>query len=488
MMLDTLNPLRWPLAFKAPIVFAAFMIIVSIAMTNAVLSRLAETQERQLAQLSRVHLDGLASSIMPYVLRDDVWEVFDAVERNASLGSGFGLTRVVVTNASGRTIASNTPSAFPVGGDPSAFTAGFNKDERLNLMPTTATAFAHRSLVHQDRRIGDVYASFDVAALLEERAAVLRTLVLSNAAVALTLAALGYWLMSRMLAPLKHLSSHLDQGARETVRPIPLALGGSEGSEFRRLFSRFNTLAEAVNERESLARQLAQEEQLASLGRLASGMAHEINNPLGGLFNAIDTLKTHGDKAAVRASSLALIDRGLRGIRDVVRSALATYRGDRDQRHLLMVDLDDIKLLITPEAVRRSVRLDWQREGQREGMEEAALPASIVRQILLNLVLNAVQAASSGTVVTVHVALEAAALSLTVADSGPGLPSEACDTLNGLLTKPLSSSEGTGLGLWMTRRLVTELSGAISVSSSNGGAVVRVRLPIPLTGEIRHVA
>jgi signal transduction histidine kinase len=480
-----LNPLRWTLAVRAPLLFAAFMIVVSIAMTNAVLTRLAETQERQLAQLSRVHLDGLASSIMPYVLRDDVWEVFDAVERNASVGSGFGLTRVVVTDAAGRTIASNVPSTFPVGSDPSAFVAGFKTDDRLSLNASTATASAHRSLVHQDRRIGDIYASFDVSALLDERAAVLRTLVMTNTVVALAFAGLGYWLMRRMLTPLRHLSAHLDRSARGPVAPIPLALGGTEGSEFRRLFVRFNGLAEAVNEREALAKQLAQEERLASLGRLASGMAHEINNPLGGLFNAIDTLKAHGDKATVRASSLSLIDRGLRGIRDVVRSALATYRADRDQRPLVMADLNDIRFLIAPEANRRDVVLEW----VCGGLETASLPASAVRQILLNLVLNAVQATPPGQTVSVGVHLDEFALAMTVEDKGPGLSVDARETLMGSVTRPVAFGEGTGLGLWMTRRLVVELFGAITTeTSAAGGAIIRVRLPVPHAEELRHVA
>ena len=47
-------------------------------------------------------------------------------------------------------------------------------------------------------------------------------------------------------------------------------------------------------------------------------MAHEINNPLGGLFNAIDTLKRHGSHGGVRTKSIDLIERGLKGIRDVV--------------------------------------------------------------------------------------------------------------------------------------------------------------------------
>ena len=49
-------------------------------------------------------------------------------------------------------------------------------------------------------------------------------------------------------------------------------------------------------------------------------MAHEVNNPLGGLFNALDTLRRHGDDASVREATLSLLERGLTHIRNVVRS------------------------------------------------------------------------------------------------------------------------------------------------------------------------
>src|SRR5205085_2234250 len=96
---------------------------------------------------------------------------------------------------------------------------------------------------------------------------------------------------------------------------------------FRRLFQRYNAVANAVNEREMLAGRLAEEEKLASLGRLASGLAHEINNPLGGMLNALDALKRHGDRETVRATSVRLLEQGLSGIRASLPQAISMICG-----------------------------------------------------------------------------------------------------------------------------------------------------------------
>jgi signal transduction histidine kinase len=301
----------------------------------------------------------------------------------------------------------------------------------------------------------------------------------------LLLAATGYWLIRRMLVPLRRLSAHLDRGVSGPIEPIPLSDGGPEGGEFRRLYDRFNAMAEAVNEREALAKRLAQEERLGSLGRLASGMAHEINNPLGGLFNAIDTLKVHGDKLSVRAASLDLIERGLRGIRDVVRSVLATYRDDeRNPRELMREDLEDVRLLARPEAERRGINLLW----SLKVADNLPLAASKVRQIVLNLVLNAVHATPSGATVSVAIASMHGELAIDVEDQGPGMPRDAADVLQGRTTHPIGFGEGTGLGLWMTRRLVLELGGKIENDSTHSGTAMRVRLPLSHARELRDVA
>jgi signal transduction histidine kinase len=89
------------------------------------------------------------------------------------------------------------------------------------------------------------------------------------------------------------LSDYLARSRAGAMTAIPEDVVGQQSREFRDIFESYNGMTQAVSEREILAAELAREEKLASVGRLASGMAHEINNPLGGMFNAIDSLKRY---------------------------------------------------------------------------------------------------------------------------------------------------------------------------------------------------
>jgi signal transduction histidine kinase len=485
MMRSGFNPRRWPLAIKVPALVALFMLGVSIVITNAVLSRLKHTQERHLATLSTTYLEGLATALIPHVLHDDVWEVFDAIDRRASLGGEFGRAEVVVVNGRGQALASSNPQEVPVGSDQSRRGLRFADGQTLIVIESEGQAHALKFLRHQGRVIGQIFADYDISHLLRERQSVLGTLVATNTVLAIMLSALGYWAIRRMLAPLSVLSRQIAQSTVGPVHPVVQISAIAPDSEVGRLMQRYNAMAEAFNERESLSKQLAAEERLASLGRLATGIAHEINNPLGGLFNAIDTMKRHGDQPSVRNQSLELVERGLRGIRDVVRTVLATYRADREQRPLTASDLDDMQFLISPEATRRGVRVQW----HNAVADEVALPASQVRQILLNVALNAIAVSPPSRIVDIRISIEGDRLKLQVADEGPGLPLHAKAVLDGLRDGVLSFNDGSGLGLWMTRRMVTELGGSIAYHPrSGGGTFITVALPLSHPVEVRHVA
>jgi signal transduction histidine kinase len=467
------RPRFWPVAAKIPALVVAFMIAVSVAVTNGVLTRLIDSQNRHLNQLSGAYLDGVSSALLPPMLRDDVWEVYDVLERASQRYRGLHVDWTTVTDATGVVVASSQPRRFPLQSR-LPLDVLRNVNGEVAMIETQGLASLKRDLVYQDRSIGTVFAQVRIGPLIEERRDVLRTLLLTNIFLTLTLAAVAYLLIRRMLRPLRTLSKHMREGATGNVSPIDDALLPRPQSEFGSLFRRYNLLVEAVSERERLLGRLAEEERLAALGRLASGMAHEINNPLGGMLNALDALKRHGEHNAVRQTSTRLLEQGLTGIRDVVRSTLATYRQDREVRELRSDDLEDLSYLLKPEINRRKLELSWMVE---LGSPVRACVAD-VRSAALNLLLNACAASPDGGSIVFKASSANNILEIIVEDQGGGLPDKIRTYLRTGSTNGSPPENIGGLGLWMVKRYVAECGGRLEPSDrAPGGTSLHLIVP-----------
>jgi signal transduction histidine kinase len=424
---------------------ALLMVAISLIVSERVLSRLAETQERQIRTLAETYLDGLSNSLLPAVLRDDIWEAFDAIDRTRSMYGAIRPIESVVTNSAGHVLAASDPRATAtLSRLPADFVERFGKTG-LTIDAERSTAHLSRSISHQNRPLGTIYATFDISELIAERREVLRTLILTNGLLTAFFAALGYLAVRHMVRPVRVLGSHLRAGLDGPASPIPHSEFPPKSSEFAQLFEAYNALVAAERERSALALRLAEEERLASLGRLASGMAHEINNPLGGMLNAVDTLKRHGETPGIRDSTLSLIERGLGGIRGVVQAALATYRPDRSGGPLKVDDFEDLRLLLGPELRRRRQQLEWDIEGARSGLPD--VPGAPIRQALLNLLLNASAASGEGGKVGLSTRRADGAFIVEVSDSGPGLPPDASVIRRAKIHRsPIVPAAGSGCG------------------------------------------
>jgi signal transduction histidine kinase len=479
------DPRTWPVTVKAPLLVVVLMLVVSIVITDRVLRRLETSQETHLKELASAYMDGLSALVSPHVLPHDTWEVYDALDRAAGRYSGLELMWTTVVTPSGSIIASSQPLTFPADSQlMKAFTERFTGMNGFILAEAEERAHLKRVLTYQDREIGAIYADVGISRLLKERRDVLTTLLLTNLVLTLALAALGYVLVRRMIRPIKILSRYLGHARTGSVVPIPASLMPRSGSEFRRLFERYNDMVRTIIERETLAMRLAEEEKLASLGRLTSGIAHEINNPLGGLFNAIDALKHHGARQDVRRTSISLLERGLAGIRDVVRAALHIYRTDKSPRILTSSDIEDLALLIQPELKRKKLNIDW----ICDVAGSVPVPTS-VRDLALNLLLNACAATPEGGKIGFSITCNRAALELRISDEGAGLPDSAKVYLESSNAGHAPIEERAGLGLWMVRRLADELGASVKVSSNGGrGTSISLAIPLSLAEEVRYVA
>ncbi|MBI1776215.1 MAG: HAMP domain-containing histidine kinase [Proteobacteria bacterium] len=483
-MLRLLSVTSWPLALKVPLLVAALMVAIAVTISQVVLSRLVKDQESNLALLTGAYLDGLSAAVLPAVIRGDVWEAFDSLDRARGQYAGVEARYAIVELPNGAVLAASDPVRFPTqSAVPDELRKRFGADDGLVIDDASGLAWLARTLRTKGFAVGRLLAEIDIVDLLRVRHQVLATLILVNGGLTLAFAIGGYLMLKRMLQPLGVLARYVESIREGRIESIPERHRRRFKSEFGQLFDRFNAMARAVSERETLASHLAEQEKYAMLGRLASGMAHEVNNPLGGMLNAIDTIQAHGDDPEVLRKSLEFLKRGLAGIRNVARATLVTYKGGADAALLTPGDLDDLPFLVQHETGVRQLRLEW-----RNRIEEPlAIDGPAVRQITLNLLLNACGASPAGGCVTVDALSSGGALRIVVSDEGPGLPSDMAALLDQADEVPPPRAS-KGLGLWTTGHLVRRLKGSVAVERPTGGTRVLVTLPVVVGKETLHAA
>jgi signal transduction histidine kinase len=474
-MLNLYRIVAWPLVVKVPVLVVGLMITVAFAISQVVLWRSIQDQERNLRLLANAYLDGISAAILPPVIRGNVWEVFDVIDRPHTKYAGVESRLTIVELPNGKILAASDPLQFPVHSELSDELRGrFTAADGINIDTAAGRGWLARTLNADGMSVGRLLAEVDVSDSIRFRREIVRTLVLVNGSLTLAFAFGGYFAVRRMLQPFDVLTRHMEQIRDGCVEPIPDRERMRVSREFGQLFERFNAMAQALDERQTLQSELADQEKYVMLGRLASGIAHEVNNPLGGMLNAIDTIQTHGSDPAVLKTSLDFLKRGLAGIRNVARTTLVTYKGGSDRKLLTQSDLDDLKFLAQYEIGARRLRLEW----QNLISEPLAIDGAAVRQITLNLFLNACAASPVGGRVVVTAWHGDGMLWIAVADNGPGLPEEMATLLDPSAPATGRVQQSKGLGLWMTGYLIRCLGGRADVEYPGVGTRVVVSLPV----------
>jgi signal transduction histidine kinase len=471
------RPTGWSLALRVPLMVGGLVVVVASVFSLGVLQRLEQDQRLHLAQLAATYLDGMATAVQPALLQRDIWEAFAALDRARMHYEGPRAVSTAVLLADGRVLAAADPRAWPSGvtlpADVAERAARAAAGEPI-LDPQRARATLARDLFEGGIPIGRIVAELDIAPLLKARAKMRQTLILASAALTLLFAGAGFLLVRVFLRPVETLRRHVLASAATggLMLPLPPEAFAHVGNEFNALFQALNRTASAVAEREDIAARLAEEERFAQLGRLASSMAHEVNNPLGGMMTAVDTIATHGSDPAIRAASLGFLQRGLADIANVVRANLASYKGEAGAGPLRATDLDDLRHLVRHEMERRGIRLEW----SNTLPAELAVDRTLVRQIVLNLLLNATAVSSAGGTVSMHAGEKEDLIRIEIADAGPGLPADAAAMLEAPQATPPRDG---GLGLWTASRLAARLGGALQPMPAAQGTIIALLVPSP---------
>jgi len=460
----------WPITIRVAVATAVLMVLLGLVASQQVLSTLGRLQDARLQEYARLHVEGLAVALGPFALHKDVWEVYDTLDRARANASGERILFTVVADERGRILAATDPLRAPVDESIEGFADDTVPVGEVTAANGDSVVRVIAPLSVQGRDVGQIVTELDVSDLVAQRRNAALALLAGNAVATLILALAGYFVMARMLKPVELLAHHMGE-AGDAPHLIPEAAFPRSDSVLSRLLRNFNDMAGAIDARTEAERRLAERERFVTLGRLSSSLAHEINNPLGGLLNATDTIRTYADRPDVVRQSADLLDRGLRHLRDVSRAILEENRMDRSGRRLSKSDFEDLRLLFEPETIRRAQHLEWKIDGANDVIQ--CLPSAPVRQIVLNLLLNASSAAPDGGAVSLSIREENGGLELAVSDDGPGLS----ETARARLMSKALMEPGGGVGLRLVRDLVNGLGGGVICHRSEGRTTIIVSLP-----------
>jgi len=215
---------------------------------------------------------------------------------------------------------------------------------------------------------------------------------------------------------------------------------------------------------------------LAALGRLTSGMAHEVKNPLNAMVLQLELLKAKlaegGEKVRpqidILSEEIRRLDRVVKTFLDFTRP-IELHPAETDLESLVR----DVFTLVEPQAQANRVQLHFDQNGE---LPRLVVDRDLMKQALLNLVLNGCQAMPSGGELTVKSSALPTRLELEISDQGTGIPPEARSKIFSLCftTKP----GGTGVGLALAYRIVQLHNGSIDFESEVGrGTTFRISLP-----------
>lgn len=286
-------------------------------------------------------------------------------------------------------------------------------------------------------------------------------------------------LVTKPLNRLSFIFRRIADGTEPLGREIP----GNRRDEIGDVTESFNALShhlltaqEKLKKTAEIEKQMMETEKLASLGQLSAGVAHEINNPLGGMKLCFNNLMTIEMPENRKEEHIDVINSGFDRIQNIVKSLLDFSKNS--------------SLSIAPASLNRIVAdvlnlADYtiSRKGIiltkefRAGMPYLPLDSNKLEQVILNLIMNAVHAMEGGGTLTVGTWCDGEFCGLFVSDTGRGIPADVLPRIFDPFFSTKGVGKGTGLGLTVSKAIVEQHGGEIVVKSSEKGTTLTVRLP-----------
>jgi two-component system NtrC family sensor kinase len=211
---------------------------------------------------------------------------------------------------------------------------------------------------------------------------------------------------------------------------------------------------------------LAHNEKMAELGRLAAGMVHELNTPLSVVISATQLILREEELSEFVREMVERINLEAQRLSVYAKGVLSFARDDEQLSETdVNAVLTDVVGFLRYEAQKRSIKIV-------EDLDFHLAPISVsgnrLKQILINIIMNALHAMRDGGTLTLRTLAGEGVVEIQIGDTGSGIPDEIMTRIFEPFFTTKEVGEGTGLGLYVTRKLVEHFSGTIGVNSTVG--------------------
>ena len=224
--------------------------------------------------------------------------------------------------------------------------------------------------------------------------------------------------------------------------------------------------------------QLLQSEKLAAMGRLTSQIAHELNNPLYGIMNTLELLKTEVSPQSKRRKILEMALSETVRLSDLLRKMLSFSKPDQEKRQPVDINtvIDEILLLHEKQLKENDIHIT---SAYADGLGRVNASKDQLRQVFLNMVANARDAMINGGTLTVSTREDGDNVVIEIKDTGTGIKAEHIDKIFDSFFTTKGEVKGVGLGLSVCYGFIKDHGGDIVVKSQEGaGTTFVITLPV----------
>jgi two-component system, NtrC family, sensor kinase len=351
---------------------------------------------------------------------------------------------------------------------------------------------------HAGRIVGILYVGIPENPFLAVRTSMMLTFLLVAGIGVLVVLGITYFITRTMIFPLEEIARASNRiAAGDLDNPVHISSQDEIGvlaNSFNKMLASIKTmkleleewgrtLEEKVHKRTeelvAVQMQMAQSEKLASIGRLAAGVAHEINNPLGGILTfSMLALEDCDDDHPLKQSLEVIVKQTLR-CRETVKGLLDFARQSSSTPSLTEVNsvVDKTLLLLENQASFQNIRTV---RNFAPDLPPVLIDAGQLQQVVINIMINAADAMEENGVLTIETSMapRGPEILVKISDTGKGIPEDILPLIFEPFFTTKKVGKGTGLGLSIVHGIVTRAGGKIEVASSSKGTTFTIRLPI----------